>query len=153
MTEPLTPSRFPTALLIFAFFWILNNLIGIWVLDNAPITNDAREYFDSAKAFWQGAADAKPHYWPPGGPFVLAACFSLLGSADESSIQLLMAALSAATTGFVFLLGREVFQSPRVGIFAAMLYSMSPTTIFMSRQSEGHTFCAFWIALDGPDAQ
>ena len=147
MTAPLILSRFPTAFLIFIFFWFLNNVIGIWVLDNAPITNDAREYFDCAKVFWQGAADGKPHYWPPGGPFVLTAFFFLLGSADESTTQLFMAALSAATTGFVFLLGREVFHSPRAGIVAAALYGLSPTTIFMSRQSEGHTFCAFWIAL------
>jgi hypothetical protein len=140
-------SGFSMAIPIFFFVWVLNNLFGIWVLDQAPITNDAREYFDSAKALWQGAEHGQPHYWPPGGPFVLAGLFSIVGSANESHVQLFMAALSAATTGFVFLLGRDVFLSRGVGIVAASLYGFSPTTIFMSRQSEGHTFCAFWITL------
>ena len=147
MTDPMIFSRFPTALLIFVIFWILNNVFGIWVLDNAPITNDAREYFDCAKAFWEGVDNGKPHYWPPGGPFALTAFFSIVGSASESHAQLYTAALSAATSGFIFVLGREVFHRPQVGLVAAALYGFSPTTIFMSRQSEGHTFCAFWIAL------
>jgi 4-amino-4-deoxy-L-arabinose transferase-like glycosyltransferase len=140
-------SKSPLVFLIISFTFVLNNIFGTWALSHAPITTDAREYFDSARAFWHHAYDGKAHYWPPGGPFVLTAFFSIVGSAEESHTQLFMAAVSAATTGLVFLLASEIFLSRRVGIIAAALYGLSPTTILMSRQSEGHVFCAFWIAL------
>jgi hypothetical protein len=97
----------------------------------------------------QGVDNGKPHYWPPGGPYVLSAFMGLSGLREPSAAQGLMSLVSALTTGLVFLMAQALFSRTRWALLAAGLYALSPTTLWMARQSESHTFCALWVASLG----
>lgn len=134
------------ASLVFLGAFVLNQAVGVWALQRAPLLDDAVDYFERGVQLWRGLDDGRAHYWPPGGPFVLRAFFNVFGAADVASTQTFMAVLSALTSTGVFL-AALVLTTPRVAGLAVLLYALSPTTLWMARQTESHTFCAFWVAL------
>jgi 4-amino-4-deoxy-L-arabinose transferase-like glycosyltransferase len=132
---------------LFAFMLLLNNVVGIWVLQGAPLMGDAADYFERALQLLNGMDNGRAHYWPPGGPYVLEGLLWLTGRTDGGLVQVLMSGMSALTTAVVFLLALQVSGRRSVAWLAALCYGLSPTTLWMARQSESHTFCAMWVAL------
>ncbi|PXW93688.1 dolichyl-phosphate-mannose-protein mannosyltransferase [Sphaerotilus hippei] len=132
--------------LLFVAALLLNHLVGTWLLQDAPVIGDALQYLERARQLFRGEDDGLPHYWPPGAPLVLAGLFTLLGRADMAIAQVFMSVLSALTTVLVFLLAHECRGRRSVAWGAALLHGLSPTTLWMARQTETHTFCALWIA-------
>ncbi|MGC4059316.1 MAG: glycosyltransferase family 39 protein [Aquabacterium sp.] len=132
---------------LFVAMLLLNHVVGVYGLRGAPLMGDALDYFDRAVQLLQGADNGKAHYWPPGGPYVLEVLFRLTGRADAMWAQVLMSGMSALTTAVAFLLASRVSGQRKVAWMAALFYGLSPTTLWMARQSESHTFCAMWVAL------
>jgi len=97
------------ALMLVLAALLLNNLVGILLLQAAPFMDDARDYFEDGLAMVQGVDNGKPHYWPPGGPYVLSAFMGLSGLREPSAAQGLMSLVSALTTGLVFLMAQALF--------------------------------------------
>jgi 4-amino-4-deoxy-L-arabinose transferase-like glycosyltransferase len=135
------------ALALFIGMLLLNNAVGIWVLQGAPLMGDAADYFERALQLLNGVDNGRAHYWPPGGPYLLEGLLRLTGRADGAWAQVLMSGISALTTAVVFLLALQVSGKRSVAWAAALCYGLSPTTLWMARQSESHTFCAMWVAL------
>lgn len=132
---------------LFAFMLALDNAVGVWVLQGAPLMGDAADYFERALQLLHGVDNGRAHYWPPGGPYLLEGLLWLSGRADAAWAQVLMSIMSALTTAVVFLLAARVSGQRKVAWLAALCHGLSPTTLWMARQSESHTFCAMWVAL------
>jgi len=83
--------------------------------------------------------------WPLGYPFYLR----LLGAVDSSTVLPVYAAqliLSTITACLLVALGKSINRK-RAGIYAAILYGLSPNTLFWSLTIMSEILFAFWVTL------
>ena len=83
--------------------------------------------------------------WPPGYPFFL----SLLGAVDSGTVLPVYAAqliVSAITAYLLVALGKTI-NNQRVGIYAAIVYGLSPNTQFWSLTVMSEILFAFWVTF------
>ena len=125
---------------------VLYGLAGVWLFltgAHAGVSpegivisgGDATDYVSLAHTlitngrFALTATSAPEFFRLPGYPFFLAILFSL--SSSIFIVPIVQALLNAYSVCLIYLLGKKYF-SPGIGVAAAIVYALDPTTIFLS---------------------
>ncbi len=115
----------------------------------APLQSDSAVYVALARGLIENGIYVdrlgQRGYWPPGYPFLLYACFLILGVHAWVPIAVNVI-LYAAAVYIVYRLGQMV-ACERVGRFAALLLTLWPNYIFMSGYPTKESFAILLIPL------
>ena len=139
---------------MYVFLAVINFLRMAFVLiaarnPSAGVLIDSRVYLGLAN--WIATKGNYQHpsgqdlFWPPGYPVFLR----LLGSVDSLTVLRVYTAqlgLCVLIACLLVVFGK-IIQNQRVGIYAAIVYSLSPNTQFWSLTVMSEILFAFWITL------
>ncbi len=82
---------------------------------------------------WRGATPGYVEMNFPAYPFAVAMLYFLAGGVQEWLGRLLSALLSTGAGGLLFLLGRRLYADDRIGCLSALIYLITPLSLFFGR--------------------
>ena len=137
MSDRAVPNR---PLLIIIGIAVALRLIGLWMASDLEPKRDEKQYFAAARSIAETGYPVYPNpIWDeahssPGYPYLLAACYELVGKASfRLTSQVVQVALSVFTVFLVYWIARRAFDQQTAWVAAAAT-AVFPTLDARSRQ-------------------
>lgn len=144
--------------ILLVLILLLAVFLRFWQLGDVPhgVTNDEAAYIYSAYSIWKTGADVGGHYFPlsvnlessisPVSVYIISPFVGILGVSPFSG-RLPFALFGVGSIFLIFLIAKKIFNSYSVGLIGALILSVSPWHLQITRSAYDGSIALFFYLL------